>query len=34
VGQALIEAEQYVIQKLLEEAEKGRLKEIISSPDT
>ena len=34
VGQALIEAEQYVIEKLLEEAEKGRLKEIINSPHT
>jgi hypothetical protein len=31
VGQALIEAEQYVIRKLVDEAEKGRLKEIISS---
>ncbi|MCP2727477.1 hypothetical protein [Limnofasciculus baicalensis] len=30
VGQALIEAEQYVIQKLIEEIKKGRLKEIIS----
>ena len=30
VGQALIEAEQYVIQKLIKEIEKGRLTEIIS----